>query len=1153
MTTLTSPWTRPFSFRYTRMLSTLLGIWILYAGLAALQCSGQTFGEITGVVKDPSGAVAAGAPVSVVNADTNVARTTATNDVGIYTVPSLPPGRYQVRVSAPGFDPVVRTNIELQVQQTARVDFTLTVGQSSQTVEISAAAVALTTDTASVGTVVEERSINDLPLNGRDFFQLVSLSPNVNYGFTAASIETSRQGGTRSLITMSLSGARQTWSNYTLDGIENTDVNFNTYIVLPSIDALQEFKVQTGIYPAEFGRNVGQVNVSTKPGTNGFHGTAYEFLRNDVLDANQYNFSSAVIPKSPYRQNQYGYTLGGPVWIPKLFNGKNRLFFMSNFEGFKSRLTQEALFTTIPQSFRNGDFSSVAPLLDPNTRSKLANGTFTATPFQGNQIPITRFNSYTVSMLKYDPVPNVPGAGLQNNFQEPLKTPVDKNQVNERIDWAQSANSQWFGRYSWTGERALTPGMTVDGTTVDTHASQWMVSNTRIFSPTKVNEARFGYSNLYNLLGQQLGGIEDVDKELAIPLPVSPSTGWGVPAITLSNGLTGFGNNNNGPYVTNDKIVQGIDNFSWTLGRHSLRMGGDYRYDTYPQTGNEYTRGQFAYNGYFTSNPTTLAGGNGAADFLLGAVYQSNMPVTLAQDQFSASGIGAYIDDTWKVTPKLTVTLGLRWEVEQPFYDALHNETNIRLNFPGIPNIANDPNMAEHPVLVRSGTGAFYEGINFVYVGATVPGFPIAPLQTARDGSMGSRMIQTAWLDFAPRIGIAYSPNSKWVFRTGFGIFYDQDSKNSIFDMERSLAGRATSIGNYGQNLGPPNLTMQNFISASQFPIQIAPGTIWGTQYNLPITYSEEFLLNVQRQFGSATTLEAGYTGVLDRHLLFLNNSNAPIPGTSNVALRSPYPEFNTIEELMAGGTGNYNAGSLKLTQRFSSGFSALLGYTYAKALDDGSAIRGVSNDQYPENPRCVLCSYGPSEFDVRQRFTASVLYALPFGHGKPFLNHGGIVNALVGGWQTSGIFTKQTGPPINTTAWDSAGTGESAPSNRLNATGVSPYLSNPSPNQWFNPAAFSNPVAATYGTMGRDSITGPALTNFDFSALKDFAVTEHQRLQLRVESFNIVNHPNWQMTSGSSWGGSSATAAATFNKITSTINGNNSMRQIQFALKYIF
>src|SRR5579871_1198376 len=1118
----------------------------------------QTFGEITGEVRDPSGAVIAGASVTVVNAETNAARPTATNQVGIYTVPSLPPGRYQVRVTAAGFEPVGRNNLELQVQQTARVDFTLTVGQSSQTVEVTGAAALLSTDSASVGTVIEEKSITDLPLNGRDFFQLVSLSPNVNYGFTAASIESSRQGGTRSQVTMSLSGTRQTWNNYTLDGVANTDVNFNTYIVLPSIDALQEFKVQTGIYPAEFGRDMGQVNVSTKQGSNTFHGTAYEFLRNDALDAKQYDFTGTSPPKSPYRQNQYGFTLGGPVWIPKVFNGKNRLFFMSNFEGFKSRLTQETLFTTIPQSFRDGDFSAIkTPLVDPNSRVvTTANGVTTTTfgYFNNNQISLDRFNSYSRKALAYDPVPNIPGAGLQNNFQEPLKTPVNKNQFNQRIDWTESTSSQWFGRYSWTDEDSLTPGLTVDGSTLVTRASQWMLSNTRLISPTKVNEARLGYSSLYNLLGQQLGGVEDVDKELGVPLPLTSSNSWGVPGVTLTNGFSGFGNNSNGPYVTNDKIIQAIDNFSWTVGKHSLRLGGDYRYDKYPQIGNEYTRGLFNYNGYYTANPNTLVGGNSAADFLMGALYQGSMAVSLASDRFNSNSIGAYIDDTWKFTPKLTITLGLRWEVEQPFYDAAQNETNVQLNYPGIPNIANVPDMSQHPVLVREGTGAFYQGINFAYVGASVPGFPIAPLQTARDGRLGDRMIQTSWLDFAPRVGIAYSPDSKWVLRTGFGIFFSQESKNSIFDMERSVAGRATVLGNYGQNSGAPNVTMQNFISTAQLPVQIGPGTIWGTQYNLPITYSQEFLLNIQRQIARSTTVEAGYTGVLDRHVLILNNANAPLPGTGNSFIRSPYPEFSTIEELLGAGTGNYNAGSLKLTQRFSSGLSTLVGYTYGKALDDGSAIRGVNNDQYPENPRCLLCGYGLSEFDVRHRLTASVLYSLPFGKGKPILNHGGLLNALVGGWQLSGIFTKQTGAPLNTTAWDAAGSGSTTPSNRLNATGISPYLSNPTPNEWFNPAAFGNLVAGTFGTMGRDSLIGPGLTNLDLSGIKDFSITERQRVQLRVETFNVVNHPNWFMTpTGTAWGGSGTTPAATFDKITSTINGNNSMRQIQFALKYIF
>ncbi len=363
----------------------------------------QTGGTITGEVKDQSGALVPNAAVTVTNAATNLARSTESNSAGIYSFPGLIPGTYHVKATAPGFQTAVTNDIELQVQQTARVDFALVVGQAAQTLEVMANAALLSTDTATVGTVIEERRIMELPLNGRSFFSLVALSPNVTFGFIPAAQASGRLGGTRGALTISLSGARATWSNYTLDGITNTDIDFNTYILQPSVDALQEFKVQTGIYPAEFGRAAGQVNVSTKPGTNEFHGTISEFLRNDKLDARSYDFSSAARsatnpspPSAPYRQNQYGFTVGGPVWIPKVFNGRNRLFFMSNYEGYNSRLTQPSYATVLTPAMRNGDFSSIIGagynLADPNTRS----GTFpniTQSMFPNNQIPASRRHS----------------------------------------------------------------------------------------------------------------------------------------------------------------------------------------------------------------------------------------------------------------------------------------------------------------------------------------------------------------------------------------------------------------------------------------------------------------------------------------------------------------------------------------------------------------------------------------------------------------------------------------------------------------------------------------------------------------------------------------------------------------------------------------
>src|SRR5216684_2954596 len=442
----------------------------LFLPLVALA---QTSGSITGEVKDPSGAVAPNAAVTATNSKTNVARSTATNAAGIYSFPDLTPGIYDVKVVATGFATIVKTNIELQVQQTARVDFALAVGQSVQTVEVSASANSLDTENATVGTVVEEKRISELPLNGRNFFSLVALAPNVTFGFLPAQQASGRLGGTRSTLTMSLSGARATWANYTLDGITNTDIDFNTYILLPSLEALQEFKVQSGVYPAEFGREAGQVNVSTKPGTNIYHGTFFEFLRNNALDARAYDFNastrSAANPSpgsQPYRQNQYGFTLGGPIQIPKVFNGKNRLFFMSNFEGFKSRQATTAFATTMSAAMRTGDFSAIPTTLqDPLTRVGTPPNVVTMPYATRNQIPSERIDKTSVLLMKFFPLPNqpvLPGAP-NRNYQYTVNTPVDKDQFNQRIDFNQSSNSQWFGRYSWTDELTVMPGLTTDG------------------------------------------------------------------------------------------------------------------------------------------------------------------------------------------------------------------------------------------------------------------------------------------------------------------------------------------------------------------------------------------------------------------------------------------------------------------------------------------------------------------------------------------------------------------------------------------------------------------------------------------------------------------------------------------------------------------
>src|ERR1051326_6130907 len=437
---------------------------LILAGLFAFGiASGQTLGGITGVVTDPSGAVIPNASVMVTNTATNVARSTTTNTDGLYFFPDLVPGTYNVQVTAGGFDTVVKQNIVLQVQQTARIDFTLKGGQSTETVQVAANAALLTTEDATIGTVIEEQRIIELPLNGRSYLSLVALSPNVTTGFVPAAQAAGRLGGSRGALTIAVTGGRSTWENYTLDGITNTDIDFNTYILQPSVDALQEFKVQSGIYPAEFGRELGQVNAATKPGRSEYHAAMWEVLSNDKLDARPYDFSSASRGpgnpppvSAPYRQNQYGYTLGGPVQIPKLFDGKNRLFFMSNFEEYKSRLTSPAIITTLPAAMRDGDFSSILPfgfvLQDPLTRSgnTIAQVVASQTPFSGNIIPPSRISPGTQLLLsKWYPLPNLPQttAGLPfRNYQYGLKIPVDKDTLTTRIDFNESSKSQWFGQ-----------------------------------------------------------------------------------------------------------------------------------------------------------------------------------------------------------------------------------------------------------------------------------------------------------------------------------------------------------------------------------------------------------------------------------------------------------------------------------------------------------------------------------------------------------------------------------------------------------------------------------------------------------------------------------------------------------------------------------
>ena len=1098
--------------------------------------SAQTFGEITGEVTDQSGAVAPNVSITAVNTATNVSRATRTNAAGIYNIPALVPGTYQVKLEAQGFQPMTQSNIELQVQQTARVDFTLVVGQTSQTIEVSGAAQLLNTENAAVGTVIENQRIVDLPLNGRNFISLIALSPNVNANFANSfGGAGTRQGGDRTQQQFSVAGLRREFNYFTLDGIANSDVNFNTYLFLPSIDALQEFKVQTGIYSAEFGHEAAQVNVSTKGGTNEYHGALFEFLRNSKLDARPYGFTSQVPEKNPFKWNQYGFTLGGPIQIPKLFDGKNRLFFMSNFEGFRLRNQSQTVYSTAPDAMRRGDFSQLLPgtvIKDPRNNNL---------PFPGNVItPQARLDSIAKGLLEFFPVPNIPGAGLVNNYLALLNNVTDKDQFTQRIDFAESAKSNWFGRYSWQDERVVQPVLKLNGTNLLVNVKQAMISNIRILSPNLVHEFRFGYNGFFNSNGRELAYQRDVVKELGIPLLSDPPpAAWGIPLINIS-GYSVFGDQTDGPYVTNDHTFQWLDNVSWTHGAHSLKIGGEIRRDRFNQAGNQFIRGSFIIQGQST--------GYAFADYMLGYTRQDENSAGLAVTQFRATSQAYYANDSWKVRPNLTLSLGLRYEYTPSWAD--RGDSLVNAYVPYIDTTANVP-LNRHPTLIRIGSGGFYDNSPVLFDPSVL---------VARDGRLGDRLVANDYTNFAPRLGIAWSPSPKWTIRAGAGIFYVQDQGNPRFDMGRTIAGRKRDIATNNE------LTFQHpFLSsgtnACNVPsppfICISTPQIFANMYQRRTPYVELYELIIQRQLSVNTVFEIGYLGTQGHQLERLYYLNQPVPGTTSVAARAPYPELGIIQEVGNVIDSNYNSFTAKLTRRLSGGLTLLSGYTYSKSIDDGSGLRVIGTDGvHPQDSRCLRCERSLSIFDARQRFVTSVLYDLPFGKGRKFLNHG-IASGIIGGWQLNSVISVSTGFPENIqNGLDRSNT--AVGNDRPNATGISPKLDNPNTSAWFNIQAFAVQPAGTFGNVGRDVLTGPGIVAWDFSTLKNFNFTERWYLQFRFEAFNAANHPVWG-DPGVLLNANRLTAAGVpipgtgaFGQITTTRNGID-MRELQFSLKLIF
>jgi hypothetical protein len=1109
--------------------------------LSAAKVSAQTSGEITGLVTDSSGAAVSGATATVTNKATGATRKVVTNSEGLYSFPSLMPGVYELKVEQAGFKTARLDNITLEVQQTARLDVKMEVGQVGETVTVTSNSALLNAETATVGTVIENKIVTELPLNGRQYLNLVALSPNVNVLSPAAGQAGSRQGGDRAGQSISTGGQRIFFDYYTLDGVNNTDPNFNSYIALPSIDAIQEFKVQMGVYPAEYGHQSTQVNVLTKSGGNAYHGALFEFLRNDAADAQPYAFTSARPKKSPFKWNDFGYELDGPVRIPKLFNGRDRLFFMSNYEALRRRQTSQATFSVPTAKMFAGDFSELLPgavIYDPLTRQ----------PFPGNIIPTNRLDPISLKLLKYYNSATLPG--LTNNYVQNNSAPLNRDGFVVRLDFIESPKSQWMGRYNWGDENQSTQGINRAGSKIVTNYEQYTGSNTRTITPNLVNDARFGYSRFFNSLGTLSAFSNNVVAEIGIPgqNPGDPVT-WGIPNIGFNGtGFVGIGDANDGPFANDNNTLQLVDKVSWLHGKHSFAFGFEYNRQNYNQIGNQFSRGLFSFQANATRSPQGT-GGNAFAEFLLGDIFTSTNAVAIADAKFRRNVYHTFVDDTWKVTPKLTLSLGLRYELTPPFTNTRGNYFTVKI--PKIEFIANAP-QADWPFFVRQGENCTdpYQGLNIRWTST----------QAVCGGGLNNNLLETKYKNFAPRIGIAYNFDDKTVVRAGFGIFYMQDIGNAMyFDLARNIAARVT----LNSNIGTPTLFWNNAIPGGNgATAQVPPPYAFTASYDHATSYTMQYLLNVQRQFGNNWVIEAGYLGSVSRRLYGFQNINQAVPGTTgSIASRVPFPNFGVIQLVADGFNASYNSGSVKVTRRFSEGMNLITSYTWSKSMDNSSGIRNQGFDTlFPQDNRCLRCEYALSAFDTRHRFVLGGVYELPLGKGKLLDIQNSFANAFAGGWQLSANMTIQSGVPqtLGIGGADNAGTGNQG-TDRPNYTGVgNGYAANRTPSRWYDATSFAVAPAGTFGNVGRNTLITPHFQSIDMALAKRFAMpySERHALQVRLEAFNVFNHPSWGAPSGNILAGAAFPGAPSnaarqgFGVISSTAIP---MRQLQLGLKYSF
>lgn len=1082
--------------------------------LAAQYAARGQSGTIVGTITDESGALIGEANVTLTNTGSGFSRVVTTNASGQYVAPTIPIGTYTIAAEKTGFQKLIREGIQLTAADTATVNLTLRVGDVKQTVEVKESAPLLEAQTAEVSELIDNRRIIDMPLNGRTFTSLLELTPGAHPG-SNANLGNNTTYSMRGSTNYSVNGANAAENTYLIDGMVNRNLWLNTLIMVPTIDSIQEFRVFTSNYSAEYGASAGAVTVvQTKSGSNQIHGTAYEFLRNAVMDANTFFNNRSGIAKPGFRRNEFGGTVGGAI-------RKDKTFFFADYQGI--RLAQpQTITSTIPTvAQRNmlltGDFSGLGTTIyDPTALTGSSRQ-----PFAGNIIPKTRLDPAAVKLASFLPNPTSPGATRNFTYDPQLTQSTD--QFDTRIDQNLGASDRLFGKYSFDNSTQTQPGLLPAPANAGIPISPYLSSDgnstatatplrnqsltldyTKVISSTTINEARAGVVR-WNININPIGNAFDTATAVGIPGININNHAGGLPALTIT-GFQVIGDNSTYPEYSRMTIFQYEDNVTLVRGTHTFKFGGQFLRNRFNGFSAFPTRGSYTFSGQFTRQTGGTTSLTALSDFALGAPSGVTRNILTAEFGMRFWNLAAFAQDSWRVTNRFTLNYGLRYEIDAPPYDVHNHWSNFNV---------------------------------------------ITGLLELAGQNGNSRTLRNLYLNgFEPRVGLAYmlTSDQKTVLRMGFGSSVVEAYKGGG-QLYKNLPYYFSQVINTDQN-GVPPLYLSNGLPTPTSPdlnneAQLSSGSPNAFDFNLRPTRTYQWSIGFEREVLPNLMVDASYVGTRSLALIAPYNYNQPYPGPGAPGPRQPLwainPLVTTVTYNTNFGSAKYQGLQLKVEKRYSAGLTLSAAYTWSSYYSDAPNINGGGVGA-PQDARCFDCNWGPVPDDLTHVLVINHAYELPFGARRKYLSHGWLAQ-VVGDWNINGIWTWTSGqrftPLLATGVSNSSGGGGDRP-NRI-ADGNLPSGQR-TIDHWFDLTAFSIPAQYTFGNAGTGILVGPGTYNVDLGIHRNFPIRERYTLSYRCEMFNAFNRPNFAVPNASI---GSASAGQ--------ISGTAAARVFQMALKVIF